>query len=414
MPKSYRSYFLSGQLVSAAFLLTVLTSGCGSGNPPAGASGPPPLPVRVQAVDSGNVEESSEFVGTLEASDVVDLKPQIEGRIVQIYADEGEDVAVGTPIIQLRPDRNQAEVNSAIANVSSIRAALNTAEAELRAAQSERVSVAADVELAQADFERASYLAAEGAQSEQERDRARRDLDAATASLRAAEDRVTAARAQVNQQRSAVEQAQSQVNVAQEDLQYNRIESPINGIIGDITVKVGDYVDIGQSLTTIVQNSALDLLIPVPSTRISALRTGLPVELTDPQEETPLAVGRISFVSPTVDTNAQAVLAKATFTNNGSLRNGQFVRARIIWDEQPGLLVPTVAISRIGGQTFVFVVEDDTANEEPLTIARQRPVQLGSIQGDSYEVLDGIESGDRIIVSNILKLQDGVPVQPES
>lgn len=414
MPKFHHSHRLSGQLAGAAFLLSVLTSGCGSGNPPADASGPPPVPVQIQAVDSGSVEESSEFVGNLEASDVVNLKPEIQGRIIQIYAAEGEEVSTGTPIIQLRPDRTQAEVNSAIANANSIQAALNTAEAELRAAEAERVSASADLELARTDFERASYLAEEGAQSEQARDRARRDLDAATASLRAAEDRVNAARAQVSQQRASLEQAQAQVNVAQEDLQYTRVESPINGVVGDIPVKVGDYVGIGDSLTTIVQNNILNIEIRVPSTRLSALRTGLPVELTDPQADTPLARGRISFVSPTVDNTAQVVLVKASFTNNGNLRDGQFVRARIIWEEEPGLLVPTVAISRIGGQTFVFVVEEDTSSGEPMTVVRQRPVQLGSIQGDSYEVLDGIESGEQIAVSNILKLQDGVPIQPES
>ncbi|HHP7246146.1 MAG TPA: efflux RND transporter periplasmic adaptor subunit [Elainellaceae cyanobacterium] len=414
---SYRCSF-PGTVAGAVFFLSLatagLTSGCGSGNPPADASGPPPVPVRLQNVQGGTVEESSEFVGALEASDVVDLKPQIEGRIVEIYVADGESVEPGTPLIQLRPDRNQAEVNSAIANANASRAALRTSEADLRAATAEQESAAADLELARSDFERADFLVQEGAQSEQQRDSARRDLDSAIANLQAAEDRVNAARARVSQERAASEQAQAQINVAQEDLQYNRIASPISGVVGDITVKVGDYVDVGESLTTIVQNDTLDLLVSIPATRASQLRAGLPVELSDPDQDTPLATGRISFVAPSVDTDAQVILAKATFSNNSNLRDGQFVRARVIWQSGPGLLVPTVSISRIGGQSFVYVAERDTVDGESVQVARQRPVQLGPIQEDSYQILDGIESGERIIVSNILKLRDGAPIQPES
>jgi RND family efflux transporter MFP subunit len=415
MPEINRFRLRSRQFIGAAFLLAMLTSGCGSGNPPAGASGFPPLPVRVQRVESGTVEEASEFVGTLEASDIVDLRPEIQGRIVEIYVSEGAEVTAGSPVIQLRPDRSQAQVSSAIASVDAARSALSTAEAELRASQAERASALADLDLAQSDFERSERLTQEGAQSQQDLDRARRDLNAANATLQATEDRVEAAQARVAQERAAYERAQADVRVVQEDAQFNRVTAPIAGMVGDIQVKVGDYVDIGQSLTRIVQNDTLDLRISIPSTRSSQLRMGLPVELSDPNQGTPLARGQVSFISPSVDSSAQAILAKATFTNTGNLRDGQYVSARVIWDEGPGLLVPTTAISRLGGQNFVFVIEEETTDEGEIQyVAHQRPVELGPIQDNNYQVLDGIEAGDQIAVSNVLRLQDGAPIQPES
>ncbi len=87
----------------------------------------------------------------------------------------------------------------------------------------------------------------------------------------------------------------------------------------------------------------------------------------------------------------------------------QYVRARIIWSNDPGLVVPLVAVNRIGGQYFVFVAEDG----EQGTVARQRPVSLGEVVGEDYLVRSGLKPGDRVIVSNLQKIGDGSPVKPE-
>jgi multidrug efflux pump subunit AcrA (membrane-fusion protein) len=91
------------------------------------------------------------------------------------------------------------------------------------------------------------------------------------------------------------------------------------------------------------------------------------------------------------------------------------VQAKITWDRSNGILVPTTAITRIGGQAFVFVVEEKT-NEagEKQQVVSQRPVQLGPVQGNSYVITEGLKSGDQVATTNILKLRDGAPVQPES
>ena len=188
----------------------------------------------------------------------------------------------------------------------------------------------------------------------------------------------------------------------------------LNSLLDNLTVNVGDYVTIGQPVTRVAQVESLFLNIEVPPERANQLRTGLTVELLDPNSKQQLAIGNLIFISPTVNANAQSILTRAQFRNvEGRLRDGQFVAARIIWQTQPGVLVPTTAISRLGGKDFVFLVADQP-NEQGQDFVTLQPVDLGAIQGDRYQVLSGLEQGDRIAVSNILRLNDSVPITAES
>ena len=123
-----------------------------------------------------------------------------------------------------------------------------------------------------------------------------------------------------------------------------------------------------------------------------------------------LADSRVTFVSPQVDSTTQTVLVKATIANNNDkLRNAQFIRARIIWGAQEHPVVPVLAVSRIGGQYFVFVAEPQGGK----TVAHQKPLRVGEMTGNDYVVLDGIKPGDKVIVSGTQFLIDGSPVLPQ-
>lgn len=89
------------------------------------------------------------------------------------------------------------------------------------------------------------------------------------------------------------------------------------------------------------------------------------------------------------------------------MRADQTVQSRVIWNKQPGVLVPATAISRVAGQNFVFVAQ---APEAGKLVARQRPVVLGDIQGNDYQVKSGLKANERIVVSGTLKLIDGAPI----
>jgi len=361
------------------------------GGPPMMMGGP--QPVELSEVGARPVRDTSEFVGALEAIDRVTLRPQIDGRIVEILVPEGATVEAGTPIVQLRPERNRAEVSAARAQVNIQQAALNNARVEVRTATSEierlQAEVSrqeaevrsrqADVELGRTNYERIEVLVAEGAEAQQaldesvrERDSAIADLNAAEQSLNAARSALStarnqfeAARARVEENRAALDQARANVGVVVEDLLFTRVAAPIAGTVGNIPVEVGDYVESGDVLTTITQNQQLDLRIAVPIERAEELQLGLPVELRLRPDGDPVAIGQIQFISPQVDQNAQALLVKARFPNpNGRLRDEQFARARIIWDENDSVVVPTSAVTRLGGQAFVFAAEPVAAAQD--------------------------------------------------
>jgi multidrug efflux pump subunit AcrA (membrane-fusion protein) len=91
------------------------------------------------------------------------------------------------------------------------------------------------------------------------------------------------------------------------------------------------------------------------------------------------------------------------------------VRVRIIWNRQPGLLIPTSAITSVGSQKFVFVAEKSEPKlGETSLVVKQKPINVGNIQGQSYQVLSGINAGERVAVSRILELRDGAIIADQS
>ncbi|MBR8839940.1 MAG: efflux RND transporter periplasmic adaptor subunit [Stigonema ocellatum SAG 48.90 = DSM 106950] len=401
---------LTTKLLGIAFLASVLTSGCKGGEPSAKANAAPAIPVKLQVLQSTSVEESSEFVGSLEALERVDLKPEIEGRIVSIPVSNGTLVKKGTPIAQLRPDQTQAQYASAIAKANSARAARETASAKLRAAEADRVRYASEVKLQKVQFRRTEQLVTQGAQAKQQLDIAQNNQDTALAALRSAEEQVGAAKASLNQANAELKQAIADAAATNVSVQYKQVLAPITGMVGDFSVKIGDYATTATTLTSITQNDFMDMRISVPINRSSQLRPGLVVELIDPSSRKSLATGKIYFISPQVNGGEQSILTKARFPNsNGSLRDRAFVKARVIWTQSPGILIPTAAVSTVGTQSFVFVAEK---GEKP--VVRQRPVKLGNIHGQSYQVLEGVNPGEEIAVTQILNLKNGTPIKPTS
>lgn len=422
------------QLLSSILLASVLTTACSQGEEqggPPGAGASQALPVKVVDLKSAPVEDASEFVGTLEAAERVTLQPQIQGRIEQVLVSNGDRVSKGTPIVSLSVDQTQADVSAGQAAVSSAQSVVNSArasktsaQARLQASEASRAKANADLQLKKADFARTQSLVSEGAQSQQQLDIARRDLASAQAEFDRTDRDVSAARAAVSEADASIAQAQSGVSQAQANvdslsvnLGFKQIVAPIDGVVGDFPVRAGDYVTPQSTVTTITRNDQLDMRIAVPSNYSNRLRTGLPVQLIDPNTSQPLGTGSLYFISPRIEAGAQSVLTKARFPNaNGNLRDGQYVQSRIVWSKTTGVLVPTTAITRVGGQAFVFAVEEKPAEAggQPQTVVTQRPVKLGPLQGNDYVVLEGAKPGDKIATSNILKLRDGAPIQPEA
>lgn len=199
---------------------------------------------------------------------------------------------------------------------------------------------------------------------------------------------------------------QSQIQENRVQLQYYRVVAPTEGIVGEIPTRRGDRVTTATVITTIDQAEGLEAYINVPLESATELRSGLTVELLDGNGNV-IASNPITFVAPRADDSTQSVLAKATLRQTPpGLRVMQYVRARVIWSNEPALTVPVVAVNRIAGQHFIFVAEP--AGEG--FVARQKPVTVGEIVDNDYVVQRGLEAGERVIVSNVQKIGDGSPV----
>ncbi|HVT58641.1 MAG TPA: efflux RND transporter periplasmic adaptor subunit [Thermoanaerobaculia bacterium] len=394
-----QSRFFANPLLAG--LLGVATlSGCGGGQPGAAGGGgqpgaggpggaPPAMPVPITTVALTQLRDATEYVATLKSRHTTNVQPQVEGVLTRILVKSGDRVAAGAPLMQIDPERQRAAVRSQEATRAAKLAALNYAREQRQ---------------------RAETLYKGGAVSKQQ-------LDEAQSALAQAQADYDALGAQVKEQ--------------QVQLAYYRVTAPSAGVIGDIPVRSGDRVTTSTLLTTIDKNDALELYVSVPIERAQDLKLGLPVELLGAGGEL-LAKTRIDFVSPLVDDQTQEVLVKAQVTNGPrGLRAAQFVRARLIWNTHPGVVVPVLAVSRINGQYFIFAAEPGggpgAAGGAGVPgggggppggprggglVARQRPVKVGDLVGNDYVVLAGLQPGDRIVAAGVQKLFDGMPIAP--
>jgi RND family efflux transporter MFP subunit len=291
-----------------------------------------------------------------------------------------------------------------------------TSEAEVANQEKEVRAAQARVQSAQKELDRQdrTIQSAEANIDSAGQDLARQ-ISTLDAQIESQKSSIEAQKAQIALIERDIESAQAQAVAQQVELDYYNINAPIAGIVGEVPVKVGDLVNSQTTVTSIRQNDQLEVNINVPVDRLSQLRVGTPVELLNQETGELIGTSRVSFISPSAGTGTQTILVKAIYTNrNNQLRTDQIVRARVIWDQEAGVTVPTTAISRIGDQSFVFVVQEDISGDEPTWVAKQQPVELGSLQGQSYQVISGVNAGDRIVTEGVVKLRDGTPVMDQS
>ncbi|MES1025146.1 MULTISPECIES: efflux RND transporter periplasmic adaptor subunit [Cyanophyceae] len=370
----------------------------------------PAMPVKTLTLQPRLIQERSEFIANVRSRRSVTLRPRIQGQITQILVTPGERVTTRTVLIQIDPDEQQAAVSSTSAAVESAQANVDNARAILRSLEAERVSKLSDVELNQQEYERYTALAEVGAVSQQTRDQYANRIEVAQANLSAITEQMRAQQAAVVRAEKAVQEAQARIQEQRVQLQYFQIAAPFAGVVGDIPVKVGDFVDTSTELISVSENDLLEVNFSISAEQATQLRVGSPVELFDSQGRK-LGTSQVFFIAPNTANTTQSVLVKALLDNSdGQLRTDQFVRASVIWNQQPGVLIPTTAVTRLGGEAFVYVIEPSESG----FVARQRLVELGSVEGNDYQVLDGLEPGESIVTSGVLALRDGVPITPES
>lgn len=442
---------------------------------PATAMARQPMPVKMTTLTPQTLEKSTTIIGTLDARKAATVKSEVQGRVNQILVTEGARVQSGDVLFILESDDLTAELSQAKAQLQNAQARLTQLKAgnrlediaeakaklnqsiarlnnaqegarpeEIAQAKAQIESAKAELDLARDRVSRYKKLVEEGAISEDQFAELLKTERQAMASLTEAQRRLDGLskgrNADVRELKAEVEQArqnlirlengarveeiaQAEAQVAQAKAQIRSVEAkikktevlaPFTGIIGDIPIKLGDYVNSGDDLTTITENNTLEVNLPIPLEQAKELRLGLPVQILGTQGEV-LNTGKISFISPDVTPNTQLVLAKATLDNNNeNLFNQGAIATRILWSEKQGLLVPATAVTRLGDKTFVFVAQpaENSPPDKPSLIAKQTLVKLGSLQGNDYQVLEGLKEGQQIITAGIMNLRDDTPVMP--
>ena len=345
-------------------LLLLSIGACKKAVPPVQAGGQA-LPVQVAPVTLTPVPNTDSYVSTIKSRRSASLQPQVDGNLTRILVHSGQQVKAGQLLMQIDPLKQLATVQQQ---------------------QGSELQAKAAYEYNQAEVQRQKQLYEAGVVSRQVYDQAVQAYGTSNGAYNA---------------------STAQTNTQRQQLAYYQIRAPFAGVIGDIPVHLGDYVSPTTLLTTLDEQGEIEAYIYIPTERATLVRTGLPVEMLDSAGNT-LEKTTISFVSPQVDNGLQSILAKATVPNKSRLRNQQIVNARITWNTKPAPVVPVLAVTRIGGQAFVFVAQKRGNGY----MAHQVAVNLGEPVGNNYPVLGGLNSGDRVIVSGLQLLQEGAPVQP--
>ncbi len=337
---------------------------CGSKAPP---GRPPPPSVEVVTLAPTEVVDATEYLATLRSRTAASIQPQVDGTITQIFVKPGQTVEAGQPLVQIDPGRQPAVV---------------------AAAHAEEAGHVAQLRLAKENLAKVRKLVADGAL-------ARQELDNATA--------------QYDTARAAVEASGATIAQNQVQLRYYKVSAPSHGVVGDIPARVGDRVTPQTTLTTVTDNSVLEANVSVPVDRAHDITDQTQIQLVDDASHI-IGTGTVKFVSADVNPQTQSVLVKADIDNaKGALRSDQLVRARVVWNTHPGLRIPALAVTRLGGQSFVYVAEQHGTQQ----VAKQRPVKLGDLVDNEYVALGGVKSGDRVVTSNVQKLRDGAPIEPK-
>lgn len=358
-------------------LIAVLAlSACGDAPAPAA---PPPPEVNVVTVQPQPVVNTVELPGRVQAVRFAEVRARVDGIVEQRLYEEGTNVKAGDALFLIDP--------------RELRAQLNGARAVLARAEAEAANAAQDVA-------RYDGLVAEEAISKQE-------YDAAVARLRSAQANVA--------------QSSAQVEAAELDLSYTRVTAPISGRAGRAQVTEGALVSAAQAtlLTTIEQLDPVYVNFSQASSNILAVRRQMTAGDLDFPELDKVVVrllledgtpypyaGHLNFLAMSIDEATGTVALRAEFPNPElMLLPGQFVSAQVEAGVRPrAVLIPQRAVRLSGQGATVFVVT-------PEDVVELRQVQIGRLEGSAWQVLDGLQAGERVIVDGTQKVQAGMAVR---
>ena len=355
-----------------------LCAGCSKEAP---APERPPPQVAVTTVAATTIPSTMTFVAQVESSRRVDIVARVSGYLERIAYQEGQVVQEGQVLFEL--DRKPFL-------------------AQLDGAKGELLSQEARYSTARSNLERIKPLAEQDALSRSDLDRAQGEHDAAKA---------------------GVFSAQAKVREAELNLGYTVIRSPVSGVASRSLQRQGAYINAmseSASLTyvatldpmwvnfSVSQNQMARVRSDIAAGRLSGLKAdALQVALVLTDGSTYPQKGRIDFADPSFSPDTGSFLVRAQVRNpDRALRPGMFVAARVEGMVRPNaIVVPQLAVQQGANGHIVYVVRQDG-------VAELRPVMVGDYYGDKdIVIVEGLKSGERVVVDGMLKVVPGKPVQ---
>jgi membrane fusion protein, multidrug efflux system len=363
--------FAAGQASFLALFATTLVfcAGCSSSKeqPP-----PPPPGVTVASVVQKDVPIQQEWVGTMLGNVDADIRPKVEGFLLQQVYAEGSYVKKGQPMFVLDARQAQASVEQATGKLERARAALVQA---------------------QIDVKRYTPLVAQRAISQAE-------LDKAQSMERAA--------------KAEVDADQAVLDNANLNLSWTTVTSPISGIAGISKVGIGDLMTPTTVMTTISNVDPINVDFSIAEQDYMRFQreklgqaAGRSLQLILGDGTVYAQRGRALLVNREVDARTGTIQVRAEFPNPGNvLRPGQYARIRAVTEVRKGaLVIPQRAIFELQGVYQVGVVGPDNK----VTI---KSVQLGPQLADVWIVESGLQAGDSVIVDGLQRVKNGMTVAP--
>ncbi|WP_312750165.1 efflux RND transporter periplasmic adaptor subunit [Atlantibacter hermannii] len=359
-------------LISGMFI-----SGCDDKNKAATGAQPPSVIVHI--VKTAPFAVTTELPGRTSAFRIAEVRPQVDGIILKRNFTEGSDVQAGASLYQIDPATYQAAYDSAKGNVARAKAA---------------------AEIAHLTVKRYQPLVGTQYVSKQEYDQAVATAKQADADLLS---------------------AQAAVETARINLAYTRVTSPITGRIGKSSVTEGALVTNGQAdaLATVQQLDPIYVDLTQSSNDFLQLKQAIEkgsltkdsassVKIVMDNGDIYPQVGKLEFTDVTVDESTGSVTLRALFPNpDHQLLPGMFVRARVDQGVRPdAILIPQQSVTRTPrGDALVMVVNAQNKVET-------RTIQASEAVGDRWLVSNGLNPGDKVIVSGIQHIKAGATVTP--
>jgi membrane fusion protein, multidrug efflux system len=407
----------AGSALSAAVVLA--TAGCMTTEKPQEGTLHPR--VTVVAAQKMIVPDVVRPIGTTRALSDVTIRARVKGFLEEKHFDDGKNVKKGQLLLVIERRPYEVVLEQADARLASARASLERAEAS-KANLVSRARLALDqaqLSLDEIEQRRERNLLARKAASQDDYDKAEAQrkksaaqVDADRASLEQAEADY---RIGIASAKAEVAAAQAAVDDAKLNLSYCKMYSPIDGRIGELTVKVGNLVgDTGATNLVNVQQldpMGLDLrpaAIHLPEATLLQEKGGLAVEVDVEGKRRHPYVGKTIFIDNQVDNTTSTFLVRAEVPNpNGEILPGQYITATIVVDQIDAVVVPEQAV--LEGQEGPRVYVVDAANKAQVAKIKRAPIEV--YQG--LEVLDsGLEPGQKVIVEGIQLVKPGQVVAP--